>query len=225
MGHLLSRFRRGGRRRRPAAGRATGCNRQPDPDRSGSAQCASRRDRRRTAVPLTARNGRLARAPAYAAALLAFASAAVTIYWTAGGTALLRTVGGRFEDAATSGGSAVVALGLATAGAKVLAALLALALVQPWGQRLPRRAVTVAAAAAGVVLSLYGGALVVVGALVLAGAIEPAGAVDRTALRWHVGLWDLWFLAWGLLLLLAVWARRTRANSSTRPTRPVRKAQ
>ena len=35
------------------------------------------------------------------------------------------------------------------------------------------------------------------GALVLTGLISPAGPVDRTALRWHVLLWDLWFLVWG----------------------------
>jgi hypothetical protein len=44
-----------------------------------------------------------------------------------------------------------------------------------------------------------------VGALVLAGVIDPAGPVDRTALRWHVLVWDLWFLVWGLLLGVAAW--------------------
>jgi hypothetical protein len=36
-------------------------------------------------------------------------------------------------------------------------------------------------------------------------------SVDRTALRWHVGVWDLWFLAWGIFLALATigYARRT----------------
>jgi hypothetical protein len=29
--------------------------------------------------------------------------------------------------------------------------------------------------------------------------------VDRTALRWHVLVWDLWFLVWGLLLGVAAW--------------------
>jgi hypothetical protein len=57
-----------------------------------------------------------------------------------------------------------------------------------------------------VALTLYGGLLVAVGALVLAGVIRPAGPVDRTALRWHVLLWDLWFLVWGLLLgVAAAW--------------------
>ena len=35
---------------------------------------------------------------------------------------------------------------------------------------------------------------VLLGALVLSAVIHPAGSVDRTALRWHVGVWDLWFL-------------------------------
>ena len=55
------------------------------------------------------------------------------------------------------------------------------------------------------VLTAYGGLLVAVGALVLTGLISPAGPVDRTALRWHVLLWDLWFLVWGLLLGVAAW--------------------
>jgi hypothetical protein len=39
---------------------------------------------------------------------------------------------------------------------------------------------------------------------VLSGAVHPAGPVDRAALRWHVALWDMWFLVWGLLLAIAV---------------------
>ncbi len=30
------------------------------------------------------------------------------------------------------------------------------------------------------------------------------------ALRWHVGLWDLWFLVWGILLALATASYRRR---------------
>jgi hypothetical protein len=43
---------------------------------------------------------RSTRVPAYAAAALAFGSAAVSLYWTLGGTVLLDTVGGTFEDLA-----------------------------------------------------------------------------------------------------------------------------
>jgi hypothetical protein len=69
----------------------------------------------------------------------------------------------------------------------------------------PRRLLGGVGWAAGVVLTLYGGLLVVVGALELAGVIGPAGPVDGTALRWHVLLWDWWFLVWGLLLGVAAW--------------------
>jgi hypothetical protein len=55
------------------------------------------------------------------------------------------------------------------------------------------------------VLTAYGGLLVAVGALVLTGLVSRAGPVDRTALRWHVLLWDLWFMVWGLLLGVAAW--------------------
>jgi hypothetical protein len=55
------------------------------------------------------------------------------------------------------------------------------------------------------VLTVYGGLLVAVGALVLTGLVSPSGPVDRTALRWHVLLWDLWFLVWGLMLGAAAW--------------------
>jgi len=54
----------------------------------------------------------------------------------------------------------------------------------------------------------------VLGGLVLAGAIHATGNVDRNSLRWYVGLRDLWFLVWGLLLALAAisYWRRTRVR-------------
>jgi hypothetical protein len=62
---------------------------------------------------------------------------------------------------------------------------------------------------------------VLAGALVLADVIHPAGSVDRSTLRWHVAVWDLWFLVWGILLALvtvAYW-RRTAGRSVARPGR------
>ena len=84
--------------------------------------------------------------------------------------------------------------------------------MRPWGRAVPRRLLLGAAWAASAALSGYGGVLVVVGALVLTGVISPSGPVDRTALRWHVLVWDLWFLVWGLLLGVAAWhyGRRSR---------------
>jgi hypothetical protein len=124
---------------------------------------------------------------AYAACALALLSAIPSFYWAAGGTIGLDTVGGAIEELARARDPAGVAL------------------VRPRGRRVPRRLLGGVAWAASVVLTLYGGLLVAVGALVLAGVIRPAGPVDRTALRWHVLVWDLWFVVWGLLLGLAAW--------------------
>ncbi len=55
---------------------------------------------------------------------------------------------------------------------------------------------------AAAALCLWGAANVLIGAAVLSGAIERAG-IDRHALRWHVFLWDAWFLVWGIALALA----------------------
>jgi hypothetical protein len=35
---------------------------------------------------------------------------------------------------------------------------------------------------------------------------------DEHALRWHVFVWDLWFLLWGLALALAIARFRRRAR-------------
>jgi Protein of unknown function (DUF3995) len=58
---------------------------------------------------------------------------------------------------------------------------------------------------AGVALGIGAGVLKVAGAVLALALVRPAGPVDRTALRWHVPLWDLWFLVWGLVLGVAVW--------------------
>ena len=152
---------------------------------------------------------------AYAAALVAFAYALVSLYWAAGGQAFLGTVGGYVQHFAGRGGAAALLAALAAAVAKVAGGLLALALVHPRGRAVRRRWLLIVSAGASMLLVGYGGLNVLLGALVLTGVIHPAGGVDRTALRWHVGVWDLWFLVWGILLTLATvgYARRT-ANST-----------
>jgi hypothetical protein len=140
---------------------------------------------------------------AYAAALVALAYALVSLYWAVGGRGLTATIGGYVEQMARHGGAAVVLLALAATAAKVAGGLLALALVRPWGRVLPRRWVLIGSAAASVLLIVYGGLNVAAGALVLSGVIHPSGSVDRSALRWHAGVWDLWFLVWGILLAVA----------------------
>jgi hypothetical protein len=142
---------------------------------------------------------------AYTACALAWLYALPSLYWALGGTAGLDTVGGAIEELARTRDPAGIALGLGAGILKLVGGLLALALVRPWGRVIPRRLLLGAAWAASLVLTVYGGLLVTVGALVLTGLISPSVPVDRMALRWHVLLWDLWFLVWGLLLGVAAW--------------------
>ena len=114
---------------------------------------------------------------------------------------------GRQGRAAVTAGLALVVVG------KLAVAVVALALVHPPGGRRLRRLVVATALLSGGVLTLYGGALVVVGAVALTGVLGESA--DPTALRWHVFLWDPWFLVWGLLLLVAALTRRR----FPRPTR------
>jgi hypothetical protein len=147
---------------------------------------------------------------------LALLSAVPSFYWALGGTAGLDTVGGAIEELARTRDPAGVALGIAAGVLKVAGGLLALALVRPWGRAVPRRLLLGVAWAASMVLTAYGGLLVAVGTLVLTGVLGPSGPVDRTALRWHVMVWDLWFLVWGLLLGVAAWhyGRQSRGRGA-----------
>jgi hypothetical protein len=154
---------------------------------------------------------------AYAAACLALGYAAVSLYWALGGRAGLATVGGYPARMGRDGSAAAAAVIWTTVALKVVGAVLALALVPRFARRLPGRPVRLLAGAAAVVLTLYGGVLVGAGALVETGVIRVSGAVDWRALRWHIGVWDLWFLLWGLLLALAV--RGARREPGVRGTR------
>lgn len=156
------------------------------------------------------------RRAAHLAAGLAFASAAVSAYWVAGGTALLDTVGGYAEDLARERSALALLVGTVVIGAKVVAGLLALAVA---ARRVRfRRLLLVLGSAGGLLLTVYGALLVAVGALVLTDVLRPDGPVDRRVLTWHVALWDAWFVVWGVALLVTVWTSRTRTPSTVGAT-------
>ena len=162
-------------------------------------------------------------AASYAASLAAFAHAIMDLYWALGGHGLLSTVGGYAERLARQGGVLAELLAFSASAAQMMAGLLALALVRPWGQVIPRTLLRLGSAGASALLMLYGGVLVLAGTLVLTGVIHPSGRVDWTAMRWHTCVWDMWFLAWGILLARAsagYWQRTARA--ATNPGAPPR---
>ena len=157
---------------------------------------------------------------AYAAAIVAFAYALVSLYWAVGGHGLLSTVGGYVEHFARQGGALPVLVALAAVVAKVAGGLLALALVRPWGRVVPRGWLLLSSAGASALLLVYGGLAVAAAALVLSGVIHPSAGVDRTALRWHLGVWVLWFLVWGILLALATAGYWRQAVTGTPRAKP-----
>jgi hypothetical protein len=67
---------------------------------------------------------------------------------------------------------------------------------------------------AGVVLTLWGAANVLLGGGVLTGLLDVGPVADERALRWHVLCWDAWVLVWGVALLAAV--RLTAGRSAQR---------
>ncbi|OLR93914.1 DUF3995 domain-containing protein [Actinokineospora bangkokensis] len=149
---------------------------------------------------------------AWAAFAWAAVFAAVSAYWALGGTVGIDTVGGAIADLVHSGDSAASVLAWVAVLMKVAGMVYALALIQRWGRVFPRWLMLTGGWGATVLLIVYGGAIVVVGALVVTGVIEAAPTTDMYAIRWHLFLWDPYFVIWGVLLGIATahYAKATR---------------
>ncbi len=145
---------------------------------------------------------------AYAACAWAFVFAAMSFYWAAGGMAGVDTLGASIKDLSLTRPASFIALLWITGSLKVVGGLCALALVRPWGRVIPRWLLLVAAWAGGIALTVYGAIPLIVGALVLTGTTQVKGPVDRTGLRWHVALWDPWWVLGGLLF----WSYQRRSR-------------
>lgn len=152
---------------------------------------------------------RRAAVAAIVAVVLGLASAGVSAYWAAGGEGLLDTIGGAIERWGRERGASVVVALWSIVALKTIVALAAPILVGVGGDwlpgwtraRVPRALGWVAAAA----LTVYGGALTIVGVLVQTGVVDASADADPTALAWHAYVWDPWFAVWGLAFLVALW--------------------
>jgi hypothetical protein len=142
--------------------------------------------------------------------------AAPSFYWAAGGTAGIGTLGPGI--AAMARDPWFVALVWATGLAKVLAGLLALALVRPWGRRIPRRMLLTGAWGAGLLLLFHGGDFVVQGVLALGGLVDVPPSAPWAAIRWYTFLWGPWFVVGGLLFCAAAWKAPKRPGDGGPPT-------
>ncbi|WP_166435869.1 DUF3995 domain-containing protein [Cellulomonas shaoxiangyii] len=156
---------------------------------------------------------------AWGAVVVAFAFAGVSLVWALGSTVGLDTLGGTIERRGRAGDPVLLAANAVALVLKVLGGVLALALVQPWGRRFPRRLLLALGWLGATVLVLYGALQVASVALVAAGAVVPAEPLSDRALRWRLLLWEPWFLVWGLLLGGATLRRQRLPDAPSRPAR------
>ncbi|MEP7179899.1 MAG: DUF3995 domain-containing protein [Pseudonocardiales bacterium] len=153
------------------------------------------------------------RRAAWFAFALGIGHALVSAYWGSGGSWLLDTLGGTLEDAARRGGVGVAVALWGVAAVKVIAAVLPLVATRPGIRH--RRKLRLLTWIEACVLTGYGLALTCVGLLVQVGIVSTTDA-DHKALAWHAFLWDPWFLAWGVLCIVALRSSR-RSNPVRRP--------
>lgn len=159
-------------------------------------------------------------AVAYVAAGWAFLFAAPHLYWGAGGRFGLRwslAVRGQKEEELIRD-PGFIASGLwGVAALCLLAGLIALATVQPWGRRIPRRVRLVGAWGVCVVLALraflYPGFLF--SGLRVLGIVGISEQADPMWFRWDLVLWSPWFLVGSIVFGAA--ARSLRRHNGSIP--------
>jgi hypothetical protein len=110
--------------------------------------------------------------------------------------------------------------------AAIVGVLLALATIQPWGRRLPRRLLLAATWTLGIAMIVRSIGPVGFGflgdTLVLTGLNPPPAEyaeLARYLARWDLLLWSPFFLTWGVLWTVTAWSL-TRAKRPSRPLAP-----
>jgi Protein of unknown function (DUF3995) len=143
---------------------------------------------------------RIGRRAGLAAAAWAIAFAIPSFYWAAGGTAGLETVAATPDQAPYADQPAALA---AVGVLKLLGAGLAIALASVRPTARGRRALLAAGWIGGALLVIYGGASLIQHLLMEAGEVAISDSLDANAVRWHVLLWDPWWVLGGALFIVA----------------------
>ncbi len=141
-----------------------------------------------------------------AASALGVIHAAFSLYWAAGGTLLVWSLGSDLVESFRGREWLLAPIG----AVKLIAAVGPLVLARSgW----PAGRVTRSACWLGaLLLTIWGGLNTAVGNVVLAGVIRPESGFDQPGMIGHAYLWDPLFLAWGAALAIGLIASRGRAT-------------
>jgi len=139
---------------------------------------------------------------AFAAAAWAFVFAAMSFYWALGGRLSVGTQAVSIREQIDD--PDFIAVLWATGILKVLAGLIALALVRRWDGRTSRRMLLVAAWVTAGILLLYGGLGWIQSLLWEIGVQDIPVSVGARAARWKLIFWDPFWILGGVLFLVAV---------------------
>jgi hypothetical protein len=134
----------------------------------------------------------------------------MSFYWALGGRAGGETIGPAITKPVLAGDPMMLAILWITGALKAVAGVGALALVQPWGRHIPRWALLLGGWGASALFLVYGAANLIQDALFVVGAIPTPAGIGAVAARWHLFLWDPWWLLGGVLFALATWSYSQR---------------
>lgn len=141
---------------------------------------------------------RRARGAGFGAAAWAVLFSLQSFYYAAGGTAGAETWPAVIAEPVLARDPGWVAFMWGTGAAKLLAGALGLALAGVWGRGIPRRLRLGAGWLAGAMLLLYGAASLVQHGLMVAGGVAIPDGLGETAARWHLVVWDPWWMLGGV---------------------------
>ncbi len=168
-----------------------------------------REESRNTMSTVSLSQSRTAHWAGYAACAWAVVFAAVSFYWAVGGTAGVNTNAPAITKHVLARDPGWIAIIWGTGALKIIAGLLALALVRPWGRAIPRWLLLTAAGGAVAIMGGYeGAASLIQHALMVAGVIGTPEGLGATSARWHLLLWDPLWLIGGILFGIAAWEYR-----------------
>jgi hypothetical protein len=135
--------------------------------------------------------------------LWAFVFSVISIYWGLGGTFGMETVGEGMLELALSGDAQLMLINWVSVVGKIGLGLLVLALLRNWGGDGLRRLLRIGLWIGGILMLLYGGLNLIQHVLMVTGNVPIASLLGTPeAVRWHIFLWDPWWMLGGILFLL-----------------------